>query len=205
MIAALARLPRKPNRTPNEAFVNCFISRFNRGACGVIEHDCKVSRAAARRVLTNTPNIDTPTTVERVTEQPRNEFLPKPRWRTHAGSRQLGLAIGMTFASVLAFGVVLILLFIGLIRWLNAPPMVSVLLWVGLTIGTILWALVARSPATSSELEYQPWTEYVVRYVMVGNGTPRPLLLRFVTGVLFGAPVGCYFVVFFALALTGLV
>ncbi len=155
-------------------------------------------------VPTDTPTTDTPTTVVLVTEQPRNEFLPKPRWRTHAGFRRLALAIGVTFAAVVAFGLVLLLLIIGLIDWLDAPAVISFLLWIGLTISTVAWALAARSPATSSEMEYQPWSEFSVRYVMIGNEQARAPGLRIVTGLMFGAPVGCYFVVFFALALTGI-
>ncbi len=105
----------------------------------------------------------------------------------------------------MSFGAVLLWALFRLLDWLDAPGWVVGSVWVSLTVGTTLWALIANAPATSSDMEYQPWTEFVVRYVMVGSGTPRPVPLRVITGVLFGAPVACYFGVFFALVLTGFV
>lgn len=134
-----------------------------------------------------------------------NEFLPKPRWREHCSPKQLGLAITATFASIVLFGAALLWALVGLLNWIDAPGWVVGSAWLALTASSTLWSLIAKTPATSSDMEYQPWTEYVVRYVMVASGTTRPLALRVITGALFGAPVACYFIVFFALALTGLV
>ena len=115
------------------------------------------------------------------------------------------MAITATFASIVLVGAALLWALIRLLNWIDAPDWVVGSAWLALTASSTLWSLVAKTPATSSDMEYQPWTEYVVRFVMVGSGTTRPLALRVITGVLFGAPVACYFAVFFALALTGLV
>ncbi|HUF96678.1 MAG TPA: hypothetical protein VMM60_01030 [Ilumatobacter sp.] len=147
-----------------------------------------------------TVTTDLPCTVALV-----SEFLPKPRWRERWSPKQLGVAIAVTFTSILLFGAGLLWLFIIALDWLDAPGWVIVATWAVLTSGSTLWALVAKIPATTSDMEYQPWTEYVVRYVMVGNESVRPAPLRLITGVIFGAPIGCYLITFGVAVLTGAV
>lgn len=144
------------------------------------------------------------TTVGPVTEQPHNEFLPKPAWRLRAAPGPRAVAITVTFASMLVLGGVVIGLLVAALRALDAPGWLQLATWLIPAAAVTVWACRPTEPATVSDVESQGWGEYVARYVMVGNEEVRPLPLRVVTGVLFGAPVAGALVVFALLALLGI-
>jgi hypothetical protein len=73
--------------------------------------------------------------------------------------------------------------------WIGVPEWIGLLWWLVPTVGTTMWALRSRTPGLVSEMESQPWTEYVVRTVMVGSEHPRSRAARLITGILLGAPV----------------
>lgn len=145
-----------------------------------------------------------PTTVGQVTEPPRDEFLPKPAWRSRAGRRQRAIAIAATFALVLLLGGATFWLLFLVIRKFDAPGSVQLVVWLIPTLAVTTWAVRSGSPATVSDVESQGWSEYVVRYVMIGNETARTVPLRVVTGIVFGAPVACYLIAITVLALAGI-
>lgn len=125
----------------------------------------------------------------------RNEFLPGPRWRTRAGKPALVLAIGLTFTVIVAIGwAVLAAVIVGLDR-LGVPAVWRHATWIVPTVGALVWALRRPDPATASEDEQQPWSDYAVRAVMVGIDEPRPAAQRAITGLVFGAPLVVYLTV----------
>lgn len=123
------------------------------------------------------------------------EFMPRPRWRTRVTARPRWLAIGVTFALIVALGWgVLAVVMIGLDR-LGVPDAWRHAVWVVPTVGSLIWALWRPQPATASDDEQQPWSDYAVRAVMIGVERPRPAAGRAVTGILFGAPLVVYLVI----------
>jgi len=128
--------------------------------------------------------------VARVTEQ--SEWLPKPRWRTRASRPSLWAAVAVTFAAIVAVGWAVLLLVMLLIDYADLPGWLIHAAWIVPTLGTLVWALLRPSPATASEDEAQPWSDYAVRAVMIGVDEPRPMAARVVTGIVFGAPLVVY-------------
>ena len=123
------------------------------------------------------------------------EFLPKPRWRTRASAGSRWLAVGVTFALIVALGWgVLATVMIGLDR-LGVPGAWRHAVWIVPTGGALIWALYRPQPATASEDEEQPWSDYAVRAVMIGVDQPRPPARRALTGILFGAPLVVYLII----------
>lgn len=123
---------------------------------------------------------------------PRSEFLPKPRWRTRAGTRSVAIAITITFAAIVVLGWAVLAAVIFALDKLGVPGTWRHAVWIVPTLGALAWALRSPDPATASDQEEQPWSDYAVRAVMVGVDTPRPLAQRAITGVLFGAPLVVY-------------
>ena len=144
-----------------------------------------------------------PATVAEVSELPRDEFLPTP-WRLRAGRRRRALAITATFMLVLLFGAATFWLLFAVIRKLDATGTVQFVVWLIPTAAVTAWAVRSSAPATVSDVESQGWSEYVVRFVMIGNETVRSVPLRVITGIVFGAPVACYFIAVTVLAVAGI-
>jgi hypothetical protein len=131
------------------------------------------------------------------------EFLPKPRWRTRASAGSRWLAISVTFALIVALGWgVLATVMIGLDRF-GVPGAWRHAVWVVPTAGALIWSLLRPQPATASEDEEQPWSDYAVRAVMIGIDQPRPAASRAITGILFGAPLVVYLIITVALEALG--
>ena len=78
---------------------------------------------------------------------------------------------------------------------LGVPAVWRHLAWIVPTLGALVWALRRPDPATASEDEQQPWSDYAVRAVMVGIDAPRPAAQRAITGIVFGAPLVVYLTV----------
>ena len=129
------------------------------------------------------------------TRDQRNEFLPGPRWRTRAGPPALKLAIGVTFALIVAIGWTVLALIMLALDQLGMPPAWRHATWIVPTLGALAWLLRRPEPATASEQDEQPWSDYAVRAVMVGVDEPRPVAQRAATGLLFGAPLVVYLTV----------
>jgi hypothetical protein len=169
-------------------------------------HGDNASRGRRRKAdspVSTSPN-HRPTTVGHVTQPPRDEFLPKPAWRARVGRRPRAIAIAATFALVLVLGGATLWLLFVVVRKLDAPGSVQLVVWLIPTFAVTTWAVRSRAAATMSDVESQGWSEYVVRFVMIGNETPRPVPLRVVTGIVFGAPVACYLIAITVLALAGI-
>lgn len=129
------------------------------------------------------------------TRDQRNEFLPGPRWRTRAAKPALFSAIGVTFALIVAIGWTVLAMIIVLLDRLGVPAAWRHAMWIAPTLGALVWALRRPDPATASEDEQQPWSDYAVRAVMVGIDEPRPAAQRAITGLVFGAPLVVYLTV----------
>jgi hypothetical protein len=137
-------------------------------------------------------------------DEPRNEFLRRSLWRIRTTPGRRALAVGITFAVLVALGAgVMILVMAGLGR-LDAPGWVVALPWIAPTVGMSVWALARPTPAILSDDDDDSWVGYVIRLVMVGSEQPRQRAARVITGVLFGAPVGWAFAVFVLVELTGI-
>lgn len=118
-----------------------------------------------------------------------NEWLSPPPWRNRTTDGRRGKAIGFTFACYALAGAVFMTALLWLLGWIGVPGWVTMLAWLVPTVLVTLWALRTNTPALIDELESQPWTEYVLRTVMVGSERPRPRPARLVTGIVLGAPV----------------
>lgn len=134
----------------------------------------------------------------------RSEFLPKPAWRTRARPGARRLAIGVTFAGIFAVGWLVLGGALALLDYAHAPAWALHAVWIVPTVGAVVWALLEPAPATASEDEAQPWSDYVVRAVMVGVDTPRPIAQRLITGIAFGAPLVVYLAITLVLEAAGL-
>lgn len=134
----------------------------------------------------------------------RSEFLPKPAWRTRARSGPRWLAIAVSFAAMIALGWAVLLAVMWVLRRLGVPGSVVQLTWIVPTIGVMAWALWRPSPATASEDEAQPWSDYAVRAVMIGVEEVRSAPLRLITAALFGAPLAVYLLITVILEALGL-
>jgi hypothetical protein len=134
-------------------------------------------------------------TVEYVSGEQRNIFLPKPRWRTRAGPVSLWAAIVLTFVVFLAIGGTVFLFVVVLLDYADAPGWLVFSTWLVPTAAVTIWALRARVPATASDYEAQIWGAYALRAVMIGIERPRHVVARVATAVAFGAPLGMWIVV----------
>ncbi len=132
-----------------------------------------------------------------------NEFIRKPKWRTRTTSGRRLFAALVTFALIVAAGlVIMVLVMVGIDR-LGAPGWVVALPWIAPTAGMLAWALARPGPAVLSDDDDDSWTGFSIRSVMVGRDEARPRTLRVITGVLFGAPIVWSFVVLGIAELTG--
>jgi len=134
----------------------------------------------------------------------RSEFLPKPTWRTRTSPARLRLAIGFTFTLIVVVGWFVLGFVLVLLDYGDVPAGVFHAVWIVPTVGAVLWVLLKPDPATASEDEAQPWSDYVVRAVMIGVDEPRPAVQRIVTGIVFGAPLAVYLVITVVLEALGL-
>ena len=136
--------------------------------------------------------------------EPRSEFLPKPAWRTRVSAPTRWAAVAVTFAGTLVIGATVLVGGLVVLHQFAADEWVAPTVWVILTVIMIVWTLLKPDPATASEDEAQPWSDYVVRAVMIGVDEPRPAVQRIVTGIVFGAPLAVYLVITVVLEALGL-
>ncbi len=99
--------------------------------------------------------------------------------------------------------VVAALVSVGL-RSLAAPTWAVALPWVLPIVGTVVWTLRSPAPAVLSDDDDESWSGYAIRWAMVGADEPRPVGVRVVAALVFGAPIVWSFVVLTALELTGI-
>lgn len=104
----------------------------------------------------------------------------------------LYFAIGVTFALIIVIGWGVLAGVILVLDRLEVPTVWRHATWIVPTVGAVAWALRRPDPATASEDEEQPWSDYAVRAVMIGVEQPRPAVQRAVAGIVFGAPLVVY-------------
>jgi hypothetical protein len=118
-----------------------------------------------------------------------NEFIRGPKWRTRTSVRRRTTAVALTFASIVGVGVALMSGMIWLLDRLGAPTLVAVLPWLVPTAGAVGWTLLHPTAAVATDDDDDSWAGYALRYVLVGEDTPRGAPARLVAAVVFGAPV----------------
>lgn len=121
-----------------------------------------------------------------------SEFLPRPRWRTRASRPALRLAIAVTFALIVLIGWGVLAGVMLVLDRLEVPALIRHATWIVPTLGAVAWVLRRPDPATASEDEEQPWSDYAVRAVMIGVEAARPPAQRAAAGIVFGAPLVVY-------------
>ena len=132
-----------------------------------------------------------------------NEFIRKSKWRTRTTPGLRTVAALVTFALIVAIGlVIMVLVMVGLDR-LDAPGWVVALPWMVPTAGMLAWVLRRPGPAVLSNDDDDSWSGFAIRSVLVGRDTPRAAPLRVIATVLFGAPIVWSFVVLGILELAG--
>lgn len=134
----------------------------------------------------------------------RNEFLPRPAWRTRVSPSARWAGVAVTFLAIVAIGWAVLALLIVLLDYADVPMWLEHAVWIVPTIGAVIWTLLKPSPATASEDEAQPWSDYAVRAVMIGVEEARPVPARVVTAILFGAPLVVYLTITLILEAAGL-
>ena len=111
----------------------------------------------------------------------------------------------MTFAVIVALGIAVM----AGVWWLEAQAELSgfvrMQIWLVPTIAVLVWTIAAPSVAESTdENDTQTWPGFAIRYGLVGEDELRPLPVRIVLAVVFGAPVGWALVVITILGIIGL-
>lgn len=112
--------------------------------------------------------------------------------------------IGGSFGVMLLVGIMVMVGAATLLGRLGAPGWVIVAAWVSATGSVMLWTFITPTPADRTDYEGQGWTEYVVRFIMIGEDSPREVPMRIITGVLFGAPVAAMSIILGLLAIVGI-
>jgi hypothetical protein len=120
-----------------------------------------------------------------------NEFIARPRWRYRLQPTRRRRLAALTFAVLVAIGATLM----AAAWWalsLAVPSSVTVtLVWLVPTLGVLIWVVARPGPAETDDAnDDQTWPGFAIRYVLVGEDTPRPLPLRIIAAILFGAPAG---------------
>lgn len=138
-------------------------------------------------------------------DQPPSEFLRRSLWRIRTTPERRSIAVGVTFAIILAVGVAILWAVFAAIGWLGAPDWVAVLAWLAPTAGALVWALGRPVPAILSDDDDDSWVGYAIRIVMIGSEEPRLRPVRAILAVVFGAPVVTALTLFFLFELIGLV
>lgn len=99
------------------------------------------------------------------------------------------------------------LVMVGVILWVSTviglPSVPTWAVWLALSVAVLPVAMSARTPALIEG--DQPWTEFVVRAVMIGEQTPRPRWWRVATVFAFGPALVGYAIVYAVQMLLGLV
>ncbi len=101
-------------------------------------------------------------------------------------------------------GAIVMLLVIWAIDALGAPRWVVALPWLAPTIGAMIRAVARPTPAIPSDDDDDHWTSYAIRSVMIGRDEPRPLPLRLLAAIVFGAPVVWAISIVFVFELAGI-
>lgn len=131
------------------------------------------------------------------------KILQKPRWRerTSPGRRRVGVAA--TFALDVVIGAAG-LVFLGVVlAKVGAGAGGVFALWAVFTAVALGWSLRTTTAATLHD-DTMSWTEFVVRYGLVGFEQPRSELHRALMTALFGAPLVVFAIIGLVLTLGGL-
>lgn len=95
----------------------------------------------------------------------------------------------VTFGVIVVIGAVICGAVIWLSSRLGAPSWLTWLVWLAPTTGAVAWVVVRPTPAIATDDDDESWTGYVIRYVIVGEDTPRAAPVRLLAALVFGAPV----------------
>ena len=120
-----------------------------------------------------------------------NEFISGPRWRYRLEPTRRRRLAALTFAFLVIIGTTLM----AAVWWTFSLVFVSaitvILVWLVPTVAVLTWVAFRPDPAeTDDDNDDQTWPGFAIRYVLVGEDTPRPLPHRIVAAVVFGAPTG---------------
>lgn len=134
-----------------------------------------------------------------------DEFLSGPRWRERTSAESRWVAVCITFAILVVIGLVVVWGLLVVVAKIGGGLPSEPITWLALAALLLPWALRSPQPATASDYEAQPWTEYAIRSVMVGVDRPRSRWLRAVAVVAFGPPLLGFAVVYGLLSIVGIV
>jgi hypothetical protein len=120
-----------------------------------------------------------------------NEFIAGPRWRYGLEpTRRRQLAV-LTFALLVVIGATLMAAAWWVLSWGVPSSATVILVWLAPTLGVLAWVVTRPSPAETHDTnDDQTWPGFAIRYVLVGEDSPRPLPQRVVAAIVFGAPTG---------------
>jgi hypothetical protein len=110
----------------------------------------------------------------------------------------------VTFAGIVATGVLVLGAIMALLDWIGAPPELVASLWALPTALVMVWTLARPQAAVATDDDDHGWTTYSIQYVLVGHESPRSAPVRVIAAALFGAPVIWSLVVFGLSTLIGL-
>ena len=134
-----------------------------------------------------------------------SDLVRGPKWRTRTNPTRRHVAAAVTFASVVAFGLAVMWGCIRVLQWLDAPDRLRWSLWLVPTVGVVAWTVLRPRESGLSDDDDDSWFGYSIRWVLVGEQEPRPVPLRLIAAVLFGAPVVWAVLVLGLLTIVGLV
>jgi hypothetical protein len=134
----------------------------------------------------------------------RSEFLRGPKWRTRTTPAGRHRAAALTFLVIVAAGWALLLGAVWLLDRLGAPRWMALMPWWLPTIGAVVWTVSRPTPAVVTDDDDDSWSAYAIRWVLVGENTPRPTPVRVIAAIVFGAPAVWAILLSLLGALTGL-
>ena len=135
-----------------------------------------------------------------------SEFIAAPRLRYRLQPTRRRRLAALTFAALIVLGAASMAAAWWALSLGLPSSIVALLVWVAPTLGVLAWVVARPSPAeTSDDNDDQTWPGFAIRYVLVGEDTPRPLPLRVIAAVVFGAPTSWCLLLVGVASLLGLV
>jgi hypothetical protein len=120
-----------------------------------------------------------------------NDLIAPPRRRYRLEPTRRRRLAALTFALLFGIGAALMAIAWWVLSLGVASSVTAIIVWLLPTLGVLTWVVVRPGPAETDDTnDDQTWPGFAIRYVLVGEDTPRPLPLRVIAAVVFGAPIG---------------
>jgi uncharacterized membrane protein YadS len=135
-----------------------------------------------------------------------DELIDGPRWRYRMEPTRRRRLAALTFALLVGIGAALMAIVWWALSLGISSSVTTIVVWLLPTLGVLTWVVARPSPAETDDAnDDQTWPGFAIRYVLVGEDTPRPLPLRVIAATVFGAPIGWCLLLVGCISILGLV